>query len=166
MMWSKECYAHTDQIAAIAKVEKVFLTPDPIGLLTATYTGPQASDSQGLAIKCDLFDVNVPAVGIADLPRPDWNNFSVAYSLTSFNKSAGWVNEPYLYLSVVLHGPAGKSWQQTWATFHLDAAGSLTRRIKRFVTHSSPDYIQVIWEDWPIGSEQSAESIMEQALHK
>ncbi|HLL89046.1 MAG TPA: hypothetical protein VK324_07060 [Tepidisphaeraceae bacterium] len=155
-------YAHSDQIAPLAKVEKVYAAPEPIGRLSAVYTAHEGDAKESLVIECGLFKARVGAEGLTDLPRPDWGSFSVAYSLTSFEGK--WVERPYLYVTVLLHGPPGQAWQQTWATFHFDADGKLTRRVKRFVPDEASKSIRVIWEDWPVGSWSSAEAILDAAV--
>lgn len=157
--------AHEDMIAPLVKVEKVYATPKPLGPLRIAYADSEGGKPQTLLVKCDLFGRSIPAEGLLDLPRPDWSLLSAAYSLTSF-ESGKWVERPYLYLVVPLHGPAGESWEQTWATFHFDANGKLTRKIKRFVPMSSPNAIRVLWEDWGIGSNVSAKSVLEAAQRK
>lgn len=54
----------------------------------------------------------------------------------------------------------GKAWQQTWVTFHFDADGKLTRRIKRFSPDEATNSIRVLWNDWKIGAGISPESAL------
>jgi len=154
--------AHVDMIAPLTKVEKVYAAPKPLGKLRATYTSEEDGKKPALVVECEAFRASVPEIGLEDLPRPDWSSFSVAYSLTSF-ESGKWVERPYLYLKVTLHGPPGRSWEQTWATFHFDADGKLTRRIKRFIPNEATNSIRSIWKEWEIGSGVSAEILLESA---
>lgn len=154
--------AHEDQIAPLAKVEKTYAAPRPLGTLTATWMAKQSGENPSLVVACDLFRVNVPVKGLVDLPRPDWGNFTVAYSLTSY-EAGKWVERPYVYLSVLLHGPAGQTWRQTWATFHFDADGKLVRQIKRFIPDEATNSISVVWKEWPIGKGVSATTVLESA---
>lgn len=126
------------------------------GRLGVTYSGPEAGKEPGLAVECDLFRASVPARGLADLPRPDWECFFAAYSLTSYD-SGKLTERPYVYVQVPLSGPAGKPWQQTWATFDFDADGKLIRRIKRFISSEATKGIRVVWKEWEIGSGVSAD---------
>lgn len=157
-------YAHSDQIAPLSEVEKVYAAPEPIGRLSACYNAASEDSQESLIVACDLFRSQVPPEGLSDLPRPGWSSFSIAYSLTSLDSSGEWVDRPYLYLRVRLYGPAGQSWEQTWATFHFDAEGNFDRRVKRIIPNESTNMARVIWEDWPIGSDQSAEAVLESAL--
>jgi hypothetical protein len=164
LLTSSSTAAHVDMIAPLLKVEKVYAAPKPLGKLRATYTRSEDGKEQGLLVECELFRRSVPANGLTDLPRPDWSAFYVAYSLTS--DRSGKVKRPYLYLVVPLHGPVGTSWEQTWATFHFDADGKLTRRIKRIIPTASPNSVHVLWEVWEIGSGVSAEAVLDAAQKK
>ena len=157
--------AHEDVIGALVKVEKVYAAPSPLATLRAAYTASEHAKEQTLLVECGLFRRNVPAEGLADLPRPDWSSFYVAYSLTSF-EGGKWVERPYFYLVVPLHGPVGKSWDQTWATFHFEADGKLTRRLKRLIPLASLDSVDTLWTEWAIGSGVSAEAVLEAARNK
>lgn len=167
--------AHTDMIAPLTRVEKVYQAPKPLGEMKVIYTAgrdavaadeergiaAEAAVKPGLTIACDLFESSVPGELLEDLPRPDWNGLYAAFSLTNFSRTRGeWVDEPYVYITVRLHGPVGESWEQTWATFHFDHNGQLERRIKRFVPVPNPRIKStlVIWEAWPAGTE--AEDIL------
>lgn len=154
--------AHEDMIAPLEKVEKVYATPAPLGQLRVVYSAAKNATEASLRVDCVLFRGSVPAEGLADLPRPDWDRFVAAYSLTSF-ESGKWTQRPYVYVSVPLNGPAGKAWEQTWVTFHFDADGKLLRRIKRFVPDAATKSIQVLWRDWQVGSGVSAEAALEGA---
>jgi hypothetical protein len=154
--------AHEDQIGPLVKVEKTYAAPTPLGPIRALYVAATKEAKASLLIKSDAFEVNVPAEGLSDLPRPDWDRFTVAYSLTSY-ANGRFVERPYVYLSVVLYGPPGQSWEQTWATFHVDADGKLTRKVKRFVDVEKSNSIRVIWRDWPIGGKATAAEILEAA---
>ena len=163
MLAAASASAHVDMIAPLAKVEKEYAAPKPLGRLRVTYSGPEAGKEPGLAVECDLFRGSVPAKGLADLPRPDWERFVAAYSLTSF-ESGKWTERPYVYVQVPLLGPAGKApWEQTWATFHFDADGKLIRRIKRFISNKATNSIGVVWKEWDIGSGVSADALLESA---
>ncbi len=153
--------AHEDDSAPLVKVEKVYAAPKPIGYLRVVYTCSEVGKPQILLVECDLFRRTVPVDGLTDLPRPDWDRFGAAYSATSF-EDGKWTDRPYLYLIVPLNGPRGENWEQTWATFHFNAEGKLTRKIKRFIPlPSPPDAVDMVWEDWEIGSGQSAQSVIE-----
>ena len=152
--------AHEDATPPLAKVEKVYAAPEPLGELRATYTAAGAGKEQALVVECGVFRGSVPARGLADLPRPDWGGLSVAYSLTSVEHGR-WVRRPYVYVVVPLHGPAGRSWEQTWATFHFDADGRLVRRVKRFVPDEATNSIRVVWKEWAVGSGVPAEAVLE-----
>ena len=111
------------------------------------YSGPERGNEPGLAVECELFRGSVPAKGLADLPRPDWERFVAAYSLTDVTsfESGKWTGRPYVYVEVPLFGPTGKAaWQHTWATFHFDADGKLIRRIKRFISNEATNTIRVV----------------------
>ena len=113
-----------------------------------------------------MFRGSVPAKGLADLPRPDWERFVAAYSLTDLTsfESGKWTGRPYVYVEVPLLGPAGKAaWQHTWATFHFDADGKLIRRIKRFISNETTNTIRVVWKEWEIGSGVSSDALLESA---
>ena len=123
----------------------------------------RAGKEPGLAVECDLFRASVPARGLADLPRPDWECFFAAYSLTSCD-SGKFTERRYVYVQVPLSGPAGKApWEQTWATFHFDADGKLVRRIKRFTSNKATNSIRMVWKEWEIGSGVSADALLESA---
>ncbi len=150
--------AHEDMIAPLAKVEKVYAAPKPLGPLRVTYVGANREKEPALTIECNLFHGSVPAKGLTDLPRPDWERFFTAYSLTSY-ESGKWTDRPYVYVQVPLLGPVGKPWEQTWVTFHFDANGKLVRRVKRFAP--ATNFIRVVWKEWKIGSGVSAEALLE-----
>lgn len=152
--------AHSDLIAPLLKVEKVYAAPKPLGELRAVYARSDDGKEQALLVECGLFRRSIPANGLVDLPRPDWSSFHVSFSLTSF-ESGKTVDRPYLNLVVPLHGPAGQSWEQTWATFHFDADGKLTRRLKRIIPLATPNSVDVLWKEWAIGSGLSAEALLE-----
>ncbi len=154
--------AHEDMIAPLAKVEKVYATPKPLGQLRVTYSGAERGKEPGLAVECELFRGSVPARGLSDVPRPDWERSLAAYSLTSY-ESGKWTDRPYVYVQVPLSGPVGKAWEQTWVTFHFDADGKLSRRIKRFIRNEATNSIRVVWKEWEIGSGVSAEALLESA---
>jgi hypothetical protein len=158
-------WAHEDVIAPLAKVEKVYAAAKPLGRLRVTYSGAERDKEPGLTVECEMFRVSVPAQGLADLPRPDWESFVAAYSLTSY-QAGKWIDRPYVYVQVPLNGPVGKAWEQTWVTFHLDADGKLTRRIKRFIPDQGTNSIRVVWKEWAIGSGVSAEAVLESAKEK
>jgi hypothetical protein len=163
MLAAASASAHVDMIAPLAKVEKEYAAPKPLGRLRVTYSGPEAGKEPGLAVECDLFRASVPARGLADLPRPDWECFFAAYSLTSYD-SGKLTERRYVYVQVPLSGPAGKApWEQTWATFHFDADGKLIRRIKRFISSEATKGIRVVWKEWEIGSGVSADALLESA---
>jgi hypothetical protein len=154
--------AHEDQMASLAKADKTYIASKPLGSIRVVYTVATAAAKASLSIKSDMFDVTVPEAGLADLPRPDWDHFDIAYSLTSI-ANGKWVERPYAYLLLRLYGPAGQNWEQTWAIFHVDADGKLTRQIKRFVPDPKSNSIRVIWKDWPIGGTATAAEILETA---
>ena len=162
MLAAASAFAWEDMIAPLAKVEKEYAAPKPLGRLRVTYSGPEGGNEPGLAVECDLFRVSVPARGLADLPRPDWECFFAAYSLTSYD-SGKLTERPYVYVQVPLSGPAGKPWQQTWATFDFDADGKLIRRIKRFISNEATNTIRVVWKEWEIGSGVSSDALLESA---
>jgi hypothetical protein len=162
MLAAASASAHVDMIALLAKVEKEYAAPKPLGRFRVTYSGPEAGKEPGLAVECDLFRASVPAKGLADLPRPDWECFFAAYSLTSYD-SGKLTERPYVYVQVPLFGPAGKPWQPTWATFDFDADGKLIRRIKRFISSEATKGIRVVWKEWEIGSGVSADALLESA---
>jgi len=152
---------HEDMIAPLVKVEKVYAAPKPIGHLRVVYTCSEVGKPRILLLECDLFRRTAPVDGLTDPPRPDWDRFGAASSATSF-EDGKWIDRPYLYLIVPLNGPRGENWDQTWATFHFNAEGKLTRKIKRFIPLPPPqDTVDMVWEDWEIGSGQSAQSVIE-----
>jgi hypothetical protein len=162
MLAAASASAHVDMIAPLAKVEKEYAAPKPLGRLRVTYSAPEAGKEPSLAVECDLFRASVQARGLADLPRPDWECFFTAYSLTSFD-SGKLTERPYVYVQVPLSSPAGKPWQQTWATFDFDADGKLIRRIKRGISSEATKGIRVVWKEWEIGSGVSADALLESA---
>ena len=163
MLESSFAAVNEDESGMLLSVAKVFAAPAPLGKLRGEFTTSQDGKKLALLVECALFRRNVPANGLVDLPRPDWSSFHFAYSLTSY-ESDKLVARPSLYLVVPLHGPIGKSWEQTWATFHFDAGGKLTRRIKQFIPSASA--IRVLWEPWEIGSGVSAEAALDAARRK
>ena len=152
--------AHEDTIAPLSKVEKVYAAPKPLGELRVTYSGAGRGKGPGrLAVGCDAFRGDVPAEGLSDLPRPDWERFFAAYSLTSYERGK-WTGRPYVYVQVPLNGPAGEAWERTWVTFHFGAGGKPIRRIKRFIPDEATNSVRVLWKDWKIGSGVSAERLL------
>ena len=151
--------AHEDRIGPLVQVQKVSAVPKPIGRTTLTWdAGAGETPAPSLKLQCDLFAAAVPANGLADLPRPDFNPMHVAWSLTSFGPERKWVDRPYLYVVIPLHGPAGQAWEQTWVTFHFDDKGAMTRKFKRFV-RAGENSVSVFWKDWPVGGGVSAEDL-------
>jgi len=69
-------------------------------------------------------------------------------------------------VQVPLNGPVGKAWEQTWVTFHFDADGKLSRRIKRCIPNEATNSIRIVWKEWEIGSGVSAEALLESAKHE
>ena len=61
MLAAASASAHVDMIAPLAKVEKEYAAPKPLGRLRVTYSGPEAGKEPGLAVECDLFRGSVPA---------------------------------------------------------------------------------------------------------
>ena len=166
MLAAASASAWEDMIAPLVKVDKEYAAPKPLGRLRVTYSGPERGNEPGLAVECELFRGSVPAKGLADLPRPDWERFVAAYSLTDLTsfESGKWTGRPYVYVQVPLLGPAGKAArQQTWATFHFDADGKLIRRIKRFISNEATNSIRVVWKEWEIGSGVSSDALLESA---
>jgi hypothetical protein len=150
--------AHEDSIAPLSRVEKDYNAPPPIGTIRVAYRAAAGDRPASLGVACDAMRCDVPAAGLVDLPRPDFGGLVAAYSTTSF-ENGRWTDRPYVYVSVPLHGPPGGSWTQTWATFHVDADGRLTRRIKRFVPGANA--VDVIWKEWPIGGGTSATDVLQ-----
>lgn len=155
--------AVSDMFAPLSKIEKVYSAPEPIGQLTITYNAGSSSEAASLAIDCDLFSVSIPNEGIDDLPRPVWDTVSVAYSFES-DSSGNLTDTPYLSISLTLHGPIRQAtWEHTWATFHLDSTGEITRYIKRRLPRNSLNFTRVIHEEWKIGQGVNVETILEAA---
>ena len=154
--------AHEDQHAPLAKADNVYATPKPLGQLRVVYTAAKDAGDAGLSVECDLFRAAVPAAGLADLPRPAWDRFTVAYSLTNY-EGGKWTDRPYVYVMVPLYGPAGQAWEQTWVTYNFDADGKPVRRIKRFIPDPAGKFIRSVWKEWEIGSGVSAEALLEAA---
>jgi hypothetical protein len=54
MLAAGSASAHVDMIALLAKVEKEYAAPKPLGRFRVTYSGPEAGKEPGLAVECDL----------------------------------------------------------------------------------------------------------------
>lgn len=155
--------AVSDRFAPLSKIEKVYSAPEPIGQLTITYNASSSREAASLAIDCELFSVSIPSEGIDDLPRPDWDTISVAYSFETDN-SGNLTDTPYLSISLNLHGPIRQAtWEQTWARFHINSTGKVTRYIKRRLPRNSFNMTRVIHEKWEIGQDVNVEAILEAA---
>lgn len=80
-----------------------------------------------------------------------------------------WVDRPYLYLSIAVHGPRGTSWPPTQVNYFFDNDGTLReRKLKRFVNvhDSTSGHIWVLWKPWPVGSPPSADAVIEAAYRE
>jgi hypothetical protein len=152
--------AREDMGATLESFEKSYTASAPIGRIRLGYSA-RNPDKQTLALECRLFKGTVPTAGLADLPGPDWDALTVAYSTTTTPIVEGVDLEPYVYVLVPLRGPRGEVWEQTWVIFHFDAHG-LKRKIKRFAHDAVHDWTEVTWNDWPIGSGMSAEQALRQ----
>src|SRR5688572_20008179 len=86
--------AHEDSTAPLASVEKVYEAPGPLGRIKSVYSASDRT-SPILKIECNLFNGTVPSEGLTDLPRPDWSQFTVAYSLAGPSRGGGSPQEPY-----------------------------------------------------------------------
>ena len=110
MLAAASASAWEDMIAPLAKVDKEYAAPKPLGRLRVTYSGPERGNEPGLAVECELFRGSVPVKGLADLPRPDWERFVAAYSLTDLTsfESGKWTGRPYVYVRSSPARPCGQ----------------------------------------------------------
>jgi hypothetical protein len=155
-------YAHEDMLAAPQRIEKVYSIPKPVGMLRISYSARSDREPERLSLECELFKAAVPAEGLADLPRPDWEGCRIAYSMTSYDtEKRQFVDRPYIYIKVAVHGPRGETWERTWVHFHFDHDGRLQRKLLRHVPRDG--YIRVLSEHWPIGSRASAGEVLKAA---
>jgi hypothetical protein len=64
-------------------------------------------------------------------------------------------------MKVPLGGPPGAAWEQTWAVFHFDSQGKLSRTITRSVPDPVLDRTtHHISSDWKIGAGITAEAAL------
>lgn len=166
LLYSTYAGAVVDMGAPLNKVVKVYSAPDPIGLLSIAYNAPSSSGAASLAINCDLFSVSIPNEGIDDLPRPDWEAVSVNYSFES-DSSGNLTDIPYLSIRVNLNGPIRQpTWERTWAIFHLDSTGKVTRYIRRHLPKDKFNMTRAISEEWKIGQGVNVADILEAAQNE
>ena len=178
MFASDYALAHSDMIGPLLIVEKVYGPPAPIGRITVRYDGTNEAEPT-LKLSSNLFSTTLSAKLLRDLPRPNWNALSVPYSFTSIEpKTRKIIEQPYLYITVPLYGPAGQSWPGVSVEFHFDSSGKVSKRIlKQFVPvkdkrprldlpHAEADYIDSIYENWPLDSRESAEAVLARAFKK
>jgi hypothetical protein len=158
---SMSAVADQDMIARLASSDNVYTALEPLGQIRVRFSAI-AQDRQTLELDCNLFKATVPSEGLADLPRPDWSALSVTFSVRPAGQGRQALG-PYISLQVPLSGPTGVAWEQTWAVFHFDSQGILTRTIRRSVpdpvlertTHHTS-------RDWKIGAGITAEAALNQ----
>lgn len=153
--------AHQDRIPPAKYLHAVYEAPDPIGDITLVYDGRQ--ENATLRLACDLFESAVPHEALADLPRPNWNEIEVRFSLTSYDERRQLVERPYLYIQVPLFGPSGESWQQTWVTLHFDHNGKFEKRALRRIVELDENMSRHFWPDWPVEGDKTAQQVLEAA---
>ena len=150
---------HQDRIPPAKYLHAIYEAPDPIGDIELIYDAREENPT--LRVDCDLFDTAVPQKALADLPRPNWNQLEVRYSLTSYDaEQQRIVNQPYLYIQVPLFGPPGESWQQTWVTFHFDHNGIFEKRALRRTVELEENASRHYWPDWPVEGEKTANQVL------
>jgi hypothetical protein len=167
--------AHEEMIGPLVVIEKVYDAPEPLGRIVVRYDATEAEPT--LHLRHGRMIAKVPADALRDLPRPNWDAMTVPYAMTSFDvKTRAWVDRPYFYISVPLHGPAGKTWPTTAALFFFDKAGRLSeRKLKQFMPikdgrprpdlpPGEADVIDAINEDWPAGGVESAEDLLRRVV--
>lgn len=177
-MTSTHALAHEDTIGPLIIVEKVYGTPDPIGRIVVRYDGSDAAKPT-LTLSSNLFRVELPPQALLNLPRPDWDNMCVPWSMTSMNRQTGErVQQPYLYISVPLHGPQGKTWIRANVLFFFDQQGLLKeRQLQMYIAIkdkkwlvdlpiSEADVIGTLVEEWPLTSTETAEEVLTRSLAK
>lgn len=159
MLTSMSAVADQDMIARLAGSDNVYTALEPLGQIRVRFSAT-AQDRQTLLLDCNLFTATVASEGLVDLPRPDWSALLVTFSV---RPADGRSQGPYISLKVPLGGPPGVAWEQTWAEFHFDSQGKVSRRI----TRSVPDPVlsrttHHISKDWKIGAGITAEAALNQ----
>lgn len=175
-MTSNHALAHSDMIGPLIIVEKVHGTPDPIGRIVVRYDGSDAAKPT-LTLSSNLFQVELPPQALLNLPSPDWDNMRVPWSMTSIDRRTGEIiRQPYLYVSIPLRGPKGKTWIRANVLFFFDTQGLLKERhLQMYVAikdkkwlvdlpHSEADVIGTLGEEWPLTSTETAEEVLTRAL--
>jgi hypothetical protein len=71
---------HTDWVPTLTRSDKEYAAPKPLGSIRVVYTAPAKGAKASLLIKSDLFEITVPAEGLTDLPRADWERTRSAKS--------------------------------------------------------------------------------------
>jgi hypothetical protein len=171
-------FAHTDMIGPLVRVEKVYDAPAPIGRITVKFDATNA-DAATLELTSALFRASLPPNALRNLPRPNWDGLAVPYSLTSYDvETRQWVNRPYLYITLPVYGPAGRTWPSTSVQFSFDEKGGLKeRRLKQHVPvkdgrprpdlpPADTDFLHTLYEPWPVEGTESAEEVLSRALRR
>lgn len=159
--------AHEDRLGPVVVVEKVYGASKPLGHIVGRY------DATNMAkpifhLRCNLFHAELSAKALLDLPRPNWDQFFMPYSYTSFDpKTRKIVKRPYIMVSVPLWGPLGQSWTRTRVEFHFDDKGKLlNRRLHRFVPTKNSNTIETVDANWPVGSKETAAQVLARGMKK
>jgi hypothetical protein len=163
MLISISAVADQDMIAQLSSSDlassgNVYTALEPLGQIRARLSAT-VQDRQILEVTCNLFKSIVPSEGLADLPRPDWSALSVTFSVRPADRQG---LGPYISLKVPLGGPPGVAWEQTWAEFHFDSRGTVSRRITRQVRDPVPNATVHTSRDWKIGAGITAEAALAQ----
>jgi hypothetical protein len=160
VLTSLSAVADQDMIAQLASSDNVYTALEPLGQIRVRFSGT-AQDRQTLELDCNLFKATVPSEGLVDLPRPDWNALSVTFSVRAAGQGRQ-AQGPYISLRVPLSGPPGVAWEQTWAVFHFDSQGKVSRMITRFAPDPVLNSTTVISRDWKFGAGITAEAALSQ----
>lgn len=164
--------AHIDRQGQLLSIEKIYEAPAPIGRITLKYDGTD-KDTPTLQVTSNLFRSKIPPQALTNLPRPYWDAISALYSLISTDPATGKsIDRPYLYISVPLHRPLGKSEQGAQVLFFFDEEGNLKERrlsqtIPAQITNTENmkiDVAYVLYENWPITSKETAEQVLTKAF--
>lgn len=164
--------AHIDMSGQLLSIGKIYDAPSPIGRITLKYDGTD-NDTPKLQVTSNLFRSKIPPQALRNLPRPYWDAISALYSLISVDSATGkWIDRPYLYISVPLHRPLGKSEQGAQVLFFFDEEGNLKERRLRQTIHAQVTNKEkrkinmgyVLYENWPITSNETAEQVLTKAF--
>jgi hypothetical protein len=154
-----------ESVGELTSSERVYAVPKPVGPVRVSFTaGDGKAAPPTLTIACDLFRAAVPAAALADLPRPQWGEARLVYSMTSYDPATkATVDRPYVYVAVPVHGPPDRRWQDTVVTFHVDDKGRFERRIKRLLRDPRVNVIRLVWEPWPVGRDVDPDQLLNAA---